>query len=109
MADERALSNVRKRRGVVRASITRLGNRLKDFEAASDRPDASSHATQLSTKLSALDEDFRALHLQLIDHISAEDVGELMKEQEILDGHDDNVTSLSIRLVLHVTIHCITS
>lgn len=39
----RAVSNLRKRRGVVRASITRLGNRLKELEEAPDLPNTAEH------------------------------------------------------------------
>ncbi len=54
----RALSNLRKRRGVVRASITRLTNRLKDFEGAADQPDVCDHVQQLATKVGTLDKNF---------------------------------------------------
>ena len=77
-------SNLRKRRGVVRASITRLGNRLKDLEASSDTVRSSEHAKQLAIKLEALDVDFKALHLQLVDLL--EEAEELESEQDTLDA-----------------------
>ncbi len=46
-----AISNVRKHRGVVRASITRLGNRLTELEAIADQPTTPNHTRQLSIKL----------------------------------------------------------
>ena len=46
-----AISNIRKRRGVVRASITRLGNRLKELEEAPNLPNTVDHAQQLTSKL----------------------------------------------------------
>ena len=92
----RAISNIRKRRGVVRASITRLGNRLKELEEAPDLPNTADHAQQLTSKLETLDSDFRVHHLQLVDLI--DDAPTLEKEQDTLDKLDDDVSSLSVRL-----------
>ena len=96
MADERALSNLRKRRAVVRSSITRLSSRLKTFEDAPDGPGTGDHAKQLATKLDNLDAEFKSLHLQLIDQISADEIGELEREQETLDKHDDDIATLTV-------------
>ena len=90
-------ANLRKRRGVVRASITRLVKRLEDFETAPDRPDVSSSAKQLAVKLEVLDTEYKALHLQLIDLID-EETEEMDQEQVNLDKHDDSVAVLSVRL-----------
>ncbi len=97
MADERALSNLRKRRGVVRSSITRLGSRLKNLEDSPDGPGTGDHAKQLATKLDTLDAEFKALHLQLIDQISADEVGELDREQ--VRWTNMMTTSLLLRFV----------
>ena len=94
----RTISNLRKRRGVVRASITRLGNRLKELEEAPDLPNTADHAQQLTTKLESLDSDFRVHHLQLINLIDSEEVSTLDKEQDTLDELDDDISSLSTRL-----------
>lgn len=91
----RAISNLRKRRGVVRASITRLGNRLKELEGDPDQPDTADHAQQLTTKLESLDSDFKVHHLQLIDLIDSEDVSMLNIEQDTLDKLDDDVSTLA--------------
>ena len=40
-------TNLRKRRGVVRVSITRLGTRLRELEDTSDQPRTPDHARQL--------------------------------------------------------------
>ena len=90
-------ANLRKRRGVVRASITRLVKRLEDLETAPDRPDVSSSAKQLAVKLEVLDTEYKALHLQLIDLID-EETEEMDQEQVNLDKHDDSVAVLSVRL-----------
>ena len=88
-------ATLRKRRGVVRASITRLGTRLKELEETSDQPRTPDHARQLLTKLQSLDEDFKKHHFELIDIIDGDE--DLEREQSI-DKHDDDITSLSICL-----------
>ena len=90
-------ANLRKRRGVVRASITRLVKRLEDLETAPDRPDVSSSAKQLAVKLEVLDTDYKALHLQLIDLID-EETEEMDQEQVNLDKHDSLVWRLYLQL-----------
>lgn len=90
-------SSLRKRRGVIRASITRLEKRLKDLETTPDKFGVGDSAKQLVTKLEGLDTDFRALHFQLID-LMEEDSGEIEQEQDTLDEHDDNIAALSVRL-----------
>ena len=87
---------LRKRRGVVRASVTRLDKRLKDLEATRDQPGVNDRAKQLAAKLEGLEHDFKTSHLQLIDLIDDED--ELEQEHEVLDRHDDDVASLTVRL-----------
>ena len=89
-------ATLRKRRGVVRASITRLGTRLKELEEISDQPRTPDHARQLLTKLRSLDEDFKKHHFELIDIIDGDE--DLERVQSIIDKHDDDITSLSVRL-----------
>ena len=92
------LAKLRKRRGVVRASITRLGTRLKELEDAADRPDTPQHAGQLAAKLRSLDEEFRTIHFDVIDLIDDNNEDALVAEQGILDRHDDDVATLTVRL-----------
>jgi hypothetical protein len=47
----RFAANLRKRRGVIRASITRLGKSLIDLQSAPDKPGVSESANQLAVKL----------------------------------------------------------
>ena len=99
MADEaaaRSLANAKKRRGVARASLTRLTNRLKDLEGESAGPKTLELAQRMSHKLSDLDSEFRTHHHALIDLTDDEDA--LAKEQEVLDNHDDLVAELSVRV-----------
>ena len=92
------ISKLRKRRGVVRASITRLAARLKELENASPEPDTPKHARQLSEKLKSLDEEFRKLHYEVIDLIDDDGDSTVEAEQVILDKHDDDVSELTVRL-----------
>ena len=85
----RLLANAKKRRGVARASLTRLGNRLKDLEGEHPEPKTLELAQRMSQKLSDLDSEFRTHHYALVDFIDDEEA--LAKEQETLDVHDDLV------------------
>ena len=79
----RALSTQRKRRGVVKASITRLSSRLKEFESKVEEPTTHDHAQRLATKLEILDAEFKTHHFTLIDLIDDDETQE--KEQETPD------------------------
>ena len=57
--DTHVVSTLRKRRGVIRGSITRLGYRLKELEGTADQPPTHDHTRQLDTKLEALDSEFK--------------------------------------------------
>ena len=109
--DERALSIARKRRGVIRASITRLDTRLTELEGKDTLTMADesselegkdtlimadeSSAQNILQKLSSLDADFRSHHLAVVDLI-AEDAIE--GEQVDRDRHDDRVNDLTTRI-----------
>lgn len=38
------------------------------------------------------------MHLEVVDFIDADDTEQLEMEQDTLDGHDDDITSISLRL-----------
>ena len=92
-------ATLRKRRGVVRASITRLTNRFKDLENDTDKP-ATLELAQGMTLLDALDGTH---HHALIDLIDDEEA--LSTEQSILDDHDDFVADLSARKAVHQRLY----
>ena len=92
----RLLTNAKKRRGVARASITRLTNRLKDLEADLGADKTLELAQRMSQKLCDVDSEFRTHHHAVIDLIDDEET--LAKEQELLDTHDDLVSELSVRV-----------
>ena len=91
-----AIANIKRRRGVARASLTRLSNRVKELEHESRDPKTPDLAERMAVKLSELDTDFRAQHHALIDLIEGDEA--LERQQETLDAHDDLVTELSVRI-----------
>ena len=93
---ERALSAHRRRRGVAKASITRLTTRLKDLKASVSQPATIDHAQRMQQNLDALDTEFRVHHHNVIDLTDSED--SLPREQDVLDKHDDLVADLSVRV-----------
>ena len=98
---ERALSTHRRRRGVAKASITRLSTRLKDLEADVSQPATIDHAQRMQQKLDTLDADFRAHHHNIVDLTDSED--SLAREQDVLDEHDDLVAELAGRIKQLIT------
>ena len=90
--------NLRKRREVVRRSITRLGDHVSELEETADQPRTPNYAWQLLIKLQTLDSDFRTIHLELIDLIDEANTEALDAEQERLDKLDDDVSGLTVRL-----------
>ena len=93
MAD---LTTLKRRRGVAKASLTRLATRLTQLEGAVEESTTISHAELLRKKLETLDAEFKTHHLAVIDAI--EDDETAATEQDELDRHDDNVASLQVRL-----------
>ena len=94
-ADKRALANFRKRRGIVKASITRLETRLSAMESTPDE-DTIDNARQLLLKLRTCDTDFKDLHMSMIDLI--DDEGTAQAEQTTLDNHDDLIASMTLHI-----------
>ena len=59
-----AIPALRRRRGVVKASITRLNTRLTELETKVHEPSILSHTQKLSAKLESLDSEFKVPSLQ---------------------------------------------
>ena len=95
-ATRRSLSSNRKKRGVVRASITKLGSRLTELEAAVSLPDTVNHARRLTTRLQSLVEEFKLHHFAVIDLFDEEE--DLAREQETFDDQDEECAQLAMRL-----------
>ena len=97
MASELTATNLQKRRGVIRASVTRLEKCLRELETEPANPGVGESAKQLAAKLVTLDADFKSLHLQLVDLLN-ESGKEMEREQDILDKYDDDIATISITL-----------
>ena len=96
--DQPSLATLRKRRGVSKASVTRLNTRLKDLESRIHEPTTSSLAQRMSQMLDTLDADFKKHHYAIIDHIDEADEETLGREQDALDQHDDGISNLTMRI-----------
>ena len=92
------MTNLRKRTGVAKASITCLNNHLK---GATDEPTTHDSVRQLSLKLKEYDAEFKTAHLSLINLI--DDDSALEGEQTALDAHEDLVASLAIHVESLIT------
>ena len=105
---ERALTSSRRRGGVVRASVTKLGTKLTELEGKTEDPSTLSHAQHLSSRLDSLDSEFKTHHYSVVDLIVNDD--ELESEQNIIYQHDDTSAELSLRIQKLVSIcsHCST-
>ena len=102
MSSEETIGNLRRRRGTVRRSLTKLGDTVGDLEVNSDKEDAAAHAKLLIESLDQLDSDFKSFHFKVIDLIRDDDEKTMDKEQEHLDWHNDSVTRLRLHLQLLV-------
>lgn len=92
-----SLSDLKRKRGVFKRSVTRLGNDLKTLESTPGDPGIVDHAKQLITRLEAYDKDFRAAHFDIVELLE-EDSDDFEKEDEVLGAHEGNITSLLLRL-----------
>ncbi len=92
---EVTVSTHKKRRGVVRASITRLGTRLAVLERHDGAPSIDG-ARRMLQRLETLDNEFKTHHLALVDLTDDEEA--LGKEQDALDAHDDDISRLAERI-----------
>ena len=97
------VSGVRKRRGTVRSSITRLINRLSILEGKAAEALTFDLTQGMAKKLGELDQEFRQHHYQLLDLIEEEDEDALDNEQKELDKHDDLIDEINMRIKQLVT------
>ena len=91
-------SGVRKRRGTVRSSITRLLNRLAALECKAAEPSTFDFAQDVAKRLSELTQEFRKHHDQLLDLIDEIDESGLESAQKELDAHDDIIDDANMRI-----------
>ena len=85
-----------RRRGAIKASITKLTTKIAELEAKEPGPTTLSLAQQFTKRLEKLDDDFKTRHFAIIDVL--EDEGQLAEEQDVLDAHDEELSELNLRL-----------
>lgn len=94
--DPRVAANLRKRRGVAKASVTRLIARVANLEGDSEVPNVGNAARQLLTRLQDASTAFQQAHMSLVDTIDGDE--DLATEQAALDEFLDTVEDLATRL-----------
>ncbi len=104
MAD---LATLKRRRGTAKASITKLRTKLTELEGADRDASFATYAQQYLKRLETLDANFKTHHLAIMDVI--EDEEQLGAEQEALDQHDEDTTTLSVRLQVLLSSAPVTS
>ena len=90
-------SNLRKRRGAAKASITKLASQLKQLESKVHEPLTLKLAQQLVPNFNSLDARFKEQHFLIIDLLEEGNETSLEKEQEVLDNHDEELSTLLLR------------
>ena len=95
------LTTLKRRRGSVKASITRLTSKLTELEGMDFDQSVSSQAQQLLKRLESLDTSFKTHNMAILDAIEESQVE---AEQETLDEHDDDVMNISLRLQALTTL-----
>ena len=95
-ATQRTLKLNRKKRGTIRASITKTRTRVAELEERVADPETLDHVKRLTRRLQALMEEFKVHHFSVIDLLDDEE--DLAREQEIFDIEDEEVNSLSLRM-----------
>ena len=93
----RTLVTLRRQRGVVKRSVTRLSTNLRSLEATPGASGVTDQAKQLLAKFDSLDKRFQSLHLEIVSFLE-EDSADLEKENEVLDRFEDDIAALSLRL-----------
>ena len=99
MADLKGLDIAakRRRRGVAKASITKLADRVIELERKPKLTNTERLTAQrLQQRLLELDGDFKRFHFSIVDDLESEEDQE--REQAIIDDQDTKVTDLFTRL-----------
>ena len=55
--------------------------------------------------METFDKEFKSLHFEIVDLIDDKEVGELYKEQKVLDRHDDDIEAIAIRHQQLITMY----
>ena len=92
----------KKRRGVIKASLTKLKTKLTDLEGDTTIPTLMESARNLADKLDTLRQDFKTHQLAIMDQTNKEDA--LADEQQVPDDNDDQVSELSVCIQHLITL-----
>ena len=88
----------RRRRGVAKASITKLIDRVLELEHKPKLTNTDRLTAQrLQQRLTDLDGDFKRYHLSIVDVLENDE--EQTREQAVIDDHDNKVTELFTRIL----------
>ena len=91
------LTSARRRRGVVRASVTRLQDCINIPKVKQDLSHTDQLAIQrLLKRLEELDAEFKKYHYAIVELMESEE--DLEEEQVTLDDHDDKTADFVGRL-----------
>ena len=88
------LTNLRRRRGVARASITRL-EKIKGLKLNLNESGIADRARTLKEKVDIADTEFKKHHVSIVELLDEEYVD---AEQGVLDSHEDEILDLLTRL-----------
>ena len=91
-----SITDLRRKRGNVRSSITRIRTRLRTLQEKEDKSDIPNHARQMSQRLDTLSSKFKEIHYSIVAQLESED--ELTREQANLDETDDEVAQLLVEI-----------
>ena len=91
-------SELRKKRGTIRRSLTNVAKRLTDLEGMDDKLEACRRAQRLSSRVTELDGEFKAVQYRIISAIDEANADTVAYEQEALDKHDEEIDTLSVRI-----------
>ena len=90
-------TNARTRRGMVRASVTRIEKKIARWEEQGLLSDADQRSVlKVPEKLTELSKEFKTYHVTIIDQAENEEV--LVEEQKTLDAFEDKMEELTDRL-----------
>ena len=95
MSSESATA-LRRRRGVVRGSITRIKTKLRDLQRKEDQSHTPSYARQMAQRLESLNSEFKNIHYSIVELLESEE--DRAREQTNLDEVDDEIAELLVAI-----------
>ena len=101
---EAEISGKRKKRGVVRASTTRLKTKVRELEGTIDHPDTPSHARRISQKLDTLSSEFMDVHYNLVELRWPKATFTFTVLIHVHCSHSRSLFSFTFTVLIHV--HC---